>query len=136
MVSKAVDPVKPSLVKTHPKNRDNLDEKFFELCNDWAIYKDECGLNETEFNSIVDGVPKSQYNDQWMEELKNNYFELIEKSEEILLATSKDNSVSQSENKISKEANFSGVQETKLREAYSCQIHTLTESITLSIDEL
>ena len=125
-----------SLIRTHPKNRENLDDKFFELCNDWATYKDECGLDETEFNSIVDGVPKSNYNDKWMEDLKQNYFDLIEKSEEILLASSKNVPVSHSEQKILKEANFSEVQESKLREAYSCQLEALTDSITISIDKL
>ena len=67
MVKKAVDPTKPTLVRTHPKNRENLDVQFLELCHDWNIFKADQALSEDEFNKVEDDIPKVQYNDNWME---------------------------------------------------------------------
>ena len=84
MVKKAVDPEKPTLIKTHPKNREKLDDLFFDLSYDWGLFKADLGLSDADFNAEEDGVPKIKYNDAWMEALKDEYYELIEKSEEKL----------------------------------------------------
>ena len=61
MVKKAVNPTSPTLVKTHPKNRENMDVAFLELCHDWSVFKADLGVSEESFNSVEDGVPKYQY---------------------------------------------------------------------------
>ena len=87
MVSRAVDPVKPSLVKSHPKNRENLDEAFIDLCHSWRSFKRDLNVIEEEFNGEEDtGEPKYEYNDKWFEDAQEGYYEIIEKSDEILAA--------------------------------------------------
>ena len=137
MVKKAVDPVKPTLVRTHPKNRDNLDDQFLELCNDWSVFKADLGLSDEEFNLVDDDVPKCQYNDSWMEDIKEKYFELIEKSEEKLMgASATAPKVIDSESKASVEKEMKLVQEKKLVDALSNQVDGLTRSITNSVDRI
>ena len=47
MVQKAVDPVKPTLVKSHARNRVKLETAFADLHHDWKTYKADLDLGET-----------------------------------------------------------------------------------------
>ena len=137
MVKKALDPVKPTLVKTHPKNRDNLDEMFLELCNDWSIFKSELGISDVDFNLVDEDVPKYQYNDNWMEKVKDDHYDLVERSEEKLLEISGPSiKVPEVESKVSVGKEMKLVQEKKWTEALSNQIESLTSSIKASIDKI
>ena len=125
MVKKALDPVKPTLVKTHPKNRDNLDEMFLELCNDWSIFKSELGISDVDFNLVDEDVPKYQYNDNWMEKVKDDHYDLVERSEEKLLEISGPSiKVPEVESKVSVGKEMKLVQEKKWTEALSNQIES------------
>ena len=67
MVAKACDPVSPSLVKSLARNRDKLDKAYQDLFYD----------NEN-------GEDQYAHNDKWFNEVKNQYFELVDKSDEKL----------------------------------------------------
>jgi hypothetical protein len=75
MVARAVDAVKPSLVKSLSKNRDKLDESFIDLCLNYKNFKEDTIVNEkiTEegFNEDDEhGTSKFSYTDKWMEDTK------------------------------------------------------------------
>ena len=64
LVERAVDPVSPSLVKSHPKNRTALEDQYFDVVHSWKefkrdINKDDDVLNKTEEN----GAPRYEHND-------------------------------------------------------------------------
>ena len=84
MVSRALTPVAPSLVKSHPKNRERLDEVFMTLCFNWKEFKRDLNLSDDDFNEVTEDVPVHEYNDAWVSKLKEGYYELVEKSDEIL----------------------------------------------------
>ena len=70
MVVRAVDPVKPSLVKTHAKNRVKLDDTFIEVVHDWNEFKRDINQGGDVLNQDdEDGTPKYEDNDKWKEEL-------------------------------------------------------------------
>ena len=52
MVNRAVHPLTPSLVKTHPKNREKLDDIFLTLCYSWKVFKKDLGLTSDDFNKV------------------------------------------------------------------------------------
>ena len=64
LVTRAVHPTNPTLVKSHSKNRITLEESFLELNYDWDVYKTDLGISETEFNEEEEGAPKYKYNDK------------------------------------------------------------------------
>ena len=83
MVTKACDPIKPSLVKSLQKNRDKLDNAYQELYYDFRVYKDD--VADPKFNEKnEDGVNEYAFNDEWFKTLKDEYFDLVEKSDEKL----------------------------------------------------
>ena len=45
MVMKALDPDKPTLVKSHAKNRANLDQTYIELVHAWKDFKRDINSN-------------------------------------------------------------------------------------------
>ena len=94
MVKRAVDKNSPSLVKSLSNNRNKMDDCFVDLCYCHDCYKTDTisneGITDEVFNSVDNGVPKYQYNDGWLENLKNSYYELIEASDEKLEAIGKD----------------------------------------------
>ena len=65
-----VDPVKPTLVKSHARNRVKLETAFADLNLDWKTYKADLDLGETEFNEEEENVPKYQYNAAWFGKTK------------------------------------------------------------------
>ena len=48
LVSKACDPVKPTLVKSLAKNREKLDQSYQELYYDFKVFKED--VNDQKFN--------------------------------------------------------------------------------------
>ena len=75
LVERAVDPVKPTLIKSHAKNREKLEECFLDLSHDWKVYKQDLGVTKEEFNSNADdGFPAYEYNDAWFSNMENDYF--------------------------------------------------------------
>ena len=83
-VERAVDPIKPSLVKSHAKNRVQLEESFSGLSYDFKRYKKEVNVTEEVFNGTSDDGPTYEYNDGWFKDLEDAYFDLLEKSDEAL----------------------------------------------------
>ena len=88
MVKKAVDQDSTSLVKSLAKNREKMDAQFIDLCVCYESYKTDAlaneDLTEEEFNISVEGKPKFQYNDAWMEEVREEYYLLIDASDDKL----------------------------------------------------
>ena len=143
MVSRAVDPTNPSLEKSHAKNRVKLEEAFSELSFDWKVYKDDLNISTTDFNAIDDdsSTPKYQYNDDWFDTTEVAFFELFEKYDERLVATS----VSDAGGHDSKEEKVEGQklelekevgQQKKMADNLCNQITSLTENINASIDTI
>ena len=69
MVLRAVDPTKPSLVKSLTKNRKKLDEGFLDLCYNYDCYKADVlasdQITEDAFNEVdEEEKSKYQYNDK------------------------------------------------------------------------
>ena len=56
LVSKAVNPTTPSLVKSHPKNREKLEDAFRALSHDWKIYKADLFISDTVFDEVEETV--------------------------------------------------------------------------------
>ena len=88
MVMKALDPDKPTLVKSHAKNRANLDQTYIELVHAWKDFKRDINSNGDVLNSVEEssGSPNYEHNDAWMETWKKEYFDLIDKSDQLLEA--------------------------------------------------
>ena len=88
MVSRAVDPTKPTLVKSLRKNRTKLDESFLDLCYSYDTYKADTlsseSIEEEEFNKVEEGEADFHHNDKWMEEMKSDYYTLVDASDEKL----------------------------------------------------
>ena len=76
MVSKACDPVRPTLVKSLAKNREKLDQSYQEMYHDFKVFKEE--VNDPKFNDKDEnGANIYERNDSW--------FKLSRKSILILL---------------------------------------------------
>ena len=68
MVERPVDPLRPSLLKSHAKNRSTLEETYFQLIHSWQIYKEDLKLSDDAFNAInEEGVAVVKHNDAWFE---------------------------------------------------------------------
>ena len=81
-VRKAYDPVKPSLERSLKRNRDNLDTIFQEVFIDYKVLKSE---SEEDINAVnQEGQLVQTYNDTWFNNLKNEYYELVDLSDEKL----------------------------------------------------
>ena len=137
MVKKAVDPEKPMLIKTHPKNRKKLDDFFLGLSYDWGLFKADLGLSDVDFNAEEDGVPMIRFNDAWMEALKDEYYELIEKSEEKLKGeqTTPPSKPEEIETKESVQKELKLAQE-KMKEALCNQVESIQKGISASVDKI
>ena len=141
LVSKAVHPTTPSLVKSHPKNREKLEDAFGALSHDWKIYKADLDISDTVFNEVEETVPKYEYNDAWFEAIELDYFELLEKSDEKLEGTSPANSSEPVEKeekatKVKMIEEKQALQDKRLAESLSSQISSLTDSISSSLTNI
>ena len=135
LVAKAVDPVKPSMVRNHAKNRDKLDESFYEVCYNWETWKEDLGLSDTDFNETEDNVAKYNYNDSWMEKFKEDYCDLAEKSEQKLTGGTAPAEEAKG-SKVAIENEIKLKQDKKFAETLADQIEALTTNISASIDKI
>ena len=90
MVTRAVHPTRPSLLKSLQKNRDKMDSAFEELHHAFSLYRREelQNVSEEEFNEIEDeGGAKYEFNDAWYSTNQNKYYDLVEKSDEKIYET-------------------------------------------------
>ena len=83
-VSRCSNAEKPAMPKTHPKVREKLDSCYVGLCTDWIAYKRDIGLSDTEFNAMEGDVPVIEHNDSWYNKLQEDYYDLCEKSDNVL----------------------------------------------------
>ena len=80
MVSKACCPDTPKFVSRLGKNNDKLDEAYKEVFHDYRVYKDSIG--EDQINELdADGKHVHTYNDDWLSNMKEEYFKLAEKAD-------------------------------------------------------
>ena len=75
---------KPVMPKTHPKVREKLDSCYVGLCTDWIAYKRDTGLSDSEFNAMEGDSPVIEHNDTWYNKLQEDYYDLCEKSDNVL----------------------------------------------------
>ena len=131
LVTKACDPVKPTLEKSLARNRNNLDDTFIELCHDHKLYKSD--VNDETFNELdEDQKDKFPYNDTWMSGIEDQYCDLVDKSDNKLenLAKSVDQAVEEAKPDM---AAVHEVEEQKIRKLLESQIASEMKSITDSI---
>ena len=138
MVRRAVDKDNPSLVKSLSKNRSKMDDCFVDLCYCHDCYKSDTlsneGITEEVFNSIENGLPKYQYNDGWLDNLKMSYYDLIEASDDKLESIDKAN-ISLEEKSINDEKNVQR-QDSRALSSLLSQVELTTSSISTSIDNM
>ena len=130
LVTKACDPVKPSLEKSLAKNRDKLDDAYQELYHNFKLYKAD--VNDVDFNSKdTDGKDKHPHNDSWMEAVKEEYFTLIDKTDEKLEKLGSEQNVEEPKSEQLKEAKIG--EELKVRKLLEDQFTSEKKSIGDSI---
>ena len=138
MVNNAVDPEKPTLVKSLGKNRDKLDTAFADLTFEWESYKADLDISDTEFNA-VDAENKAVflYNSSWYTDLKKGYYNLVELSDDKLV----DSNVTVSreitaEEKLLEESSKEKkiLQGQRQIDSLGAQITTISESISSAIE--
>ena len=131
LVTKACDPVKPTLEKSLPKNRDNLDLAYIELCHDHRLYKAD--VNDDTFNAKdEDGKDKFPCNDTWLEVIEDQYCELVDKSDDKMenLATAVEQSAEESKPDLTV---VKAAEELKVRKMLESQLASEKKSIIDSI---
>ena len=84
MVQRALDPDRPSLVKSLQKNREKLDELFSNIYIDHKMYKEDLKVTDEEFNSTLEDEDQYQFNDNWLTTIRDNYYDLVERSNDKL----------------------------------------------------
>ena len=135
MVSKACDPVKPSLVKSLAKNREKLDQSYQELYHDFRVFKEE--VNDPQFNEKDEhGANNYVHNDNWLKTVKEEYFDLVEKSDEKLeeLLGQVAANVSQEVKSVSNvEEGVKAAQEVKVRNLFESQFKNEKKAIHDSV---
>ena len=134
MVTRACDPEKPSLEKSLSKNRENLDKIFQELFHDFNCYKldvnDDDAFNGVDENEKV----KYEHNDAWMLNIEEDYFALIDKSDdklEILAKQKSDQSEQETKPDLMEEKFVA--EELKMRKLFEGQIKSEKQAINDSI---
>ena len=138
-VERALDPDKPSLVKSLAKNLEKLETCFSNLTFEWKTSKAELNVSKDEFNSVDEsGVPVYEYNDNWLKNLEDAYVLVLEKAEDKLgdVPDSKKESASTNDDHILDEAKHKLESNLKLSSSLESQITSFTEGITRSIDAI
>ena len=138
MVEKAVDPDKPTLVKSLPRSRVNLEEAYLELHHSWKSFKRDLNLKDDEFNEEDEyGVPKFEYNEKWFEDTEEDYYVLLEKSDDKLGEEESVSKVVDEEQNKEDKANVEMLAkqkaDLKLLNQMSDQIESMTVAISSSI---
>ena len=127
-VERALDPDKPSLVKSLDKNLEKLETCFSNLTFEWKTSKAELNVSKDEFNSVDEsGVPVYEYNDNWLKNLEDAHFLVLEKAEDELENVSNSKKESASEDLILQESKYKLESNLKLCGSLENQITSLTE---------
>ena len=85
LVEKAVDPVNPSVVKSHEKNRAKLDDLYLKVNHDWKVFKRDLNQASDVLNEKDErGDANYEHNDEWRSKFEEAYCALVEKSDAIL----------------------------------------------------
>ena len=144
-VSRAVDPHAPGLVKSHPKLREKLDEFFITLYSDWKFYSSDLNMSNEDFNKVGGdtGQPVIEHNDEWWSNMQQKYYDLCDKSDDVLesqvvaIETTKGASKESTETKVlDLEIKKKEDHEKKLSELLLTQIEAETEAIKLAVNKL
>ena len=131
MVKKACHPVSPSLEKSLARNRENLDIVYQEFYHDFKLYKAD--VNAPDLN-LKDGQCEDihEYNDSWFEKITDEYYELIESSDQKLeKMTPKDTQAPHITPQVQHEAKV--VSEVKLRTLLEDQLKSEKKAIADSV---
>ena len=140
LVQRAVDPTNPSLVRSHGKNRAKLDDSYLELMHDWKVFKRDLNVESDVLNEKDEnGASKFEHNDVWMEDFKDKYCELIEKSDVLLEAdeTSQDaTDAKEVKDKLDTEISVKQLRETKVVLELGDQMAALSTAITNSVKRI
>ena len=94
MIKKACGQHKPTFVSRLSKNSESLNEVYTELYHDFRMYK--LDVDDPDFNGMDEfGDDKFVQNDSWMDNIKEEYYDLAEKADTKLeqLAKSKEQEV-------------------------------------------
>ena len=138
MVKRAVDQTNPSLVKSLEKNRVKMDSSFVDLSYCFDCYKADTLTNdkisEDVFNGEEEGVAKFQHNDKWMDDIRVEYYQLVEDSDDKLEAVTPDDT--SKEDKVNLESDLKQKQEKKLLASLQNQVEMLTDSTSASLDKI
>ena len=140
LVSRAVNPTKPTLVKSLAQNSKELKEAYSDLSFTWKEYKKDLKVDAAVFNGVdTAGKPNYEHNESWFNLLKDGYFDLLEKSDnkldEISMEKGDKSVVNQAlvdQESKQKEA----CQNKKYVECLNNQIESLTNSISSSLDKI
>ena len=138
LVSKASDPVKPILPKSHSKFRDRLDDQFVVMCCDWKAYREDTGLGTDDFNKIdvETGQPVVKHNDEWFDVLQAAYIDLCEKSDDTLDKQGGDKVTVSEDSRVVQEMRLKVDQEKKVGKLLISQIEAEVESIEAAVNKL
>ena len=111
---------------------------FLTLCFNWKVFKKDLGLTSDDHNKVEDDVSTIEYNDSWMQNTKEEYYVLIEKSEEKLAEAIKSPAAAAAnqEDKVQVDADLKAKQDVKLAESLSKQLENLCDGITASIGRI
>ena len=137
MIKRAVDKENPTLIKSLPKNREKLDEAFQEVFIDFKAFKKDMG--ETDLNAKYDnGSYMHEYNDQWFNVLRENYYGLVEASDVVLETMAKSDVQKLDESKIATEQNINikSKQDGRLVEQLIKQIECFESSTNASLEKI
>ena len=137
LVKKAVDKNTSTLVKSLAKNRAKMDDLYIDLCCCFEAYKIDTLTNdeitEDEFNILVEGKPRYSHNDAWLDEIKEEYYLLVDASDDMLEDMANSNTpedASNLDNKVKIQSN------DRLVSSLSEQVETSGDLISSSIDKL
>ena len=133
MIKKACDPNKPTFVSRLSKNSESLDEVYTELYHDFRMYK--LDVDDPDFNGMDEfGDDKFVQNDSWMDNIKEEYYDLAEKADTKLeqLAKSKEQEVVKNLPAEDTEAKSKELLKTKklAEEQYKVEKKSIADSIT------
>ena len=136
LVKRAVDPVNPSVVKSHEKNRSKLDDLYLEVNHDWSVFKRDLNQTSDVLNEKDEkGDAKYEHNDEWRLKFEEAYCDLVEKSDAVLDSISTVES-QKNEEKANSEAAVAQKREFKLREELGEQMESLSTYIRSSIKRI
>ena len=121
---------KNKMPKSHAKIRDKMDDSYVKVSTDWAAYKRDVASEE---------FKDTEHNDDWYAEFTEKYYELCEKSDEMLEAqdtTANDVIEQQAENKIDTTEDKIVKQTKKQADLMVAQIDAESDELKAAINEL